>query len=236
MVTPSALLDELYRTDTSKVAADTASIVARMALAALLLRLSQNHDRATAQTTQATHDEVRVRERLHALQEHERTRAAREALRYTRPPVTIAPLLPGGGRGDGALSDVPVGLDVGMVRLASCAGAALAHKVAGVAPTQAVKEIGAKAAKGAEVAAAAAEKPGVFARSFGEGRTLKTMLGLGAVASAGYIANKAMNKANKYMSEEAAPADWGNATHGAPSLSFGVNQYGYATRDAPIQG
>lgn len=218
---------ELYDNEHVKTAgADTASIALRLALAALLLK-------SQGRTPRETYQRVRDREQRNEEVERQRVAPAQNALRYTRPPVTVAPVLPGGGYGDGTLTNIPVGLDVGMVRLASDAGRSLATKIAGVAPTEAIKALGKQVGDAAQHAVA---KPGFWGKSFGPGKTGKTLLGLGAVAAAGYAGNKALNKAQHFMSEEATPADWGNRSYGAPSLSFGVNQYGYAQPGTPFAG
>lgn len=217
---------ELYGNGHVKAAgADTASIALRLALAALLLK-------SQGRTPRETYQRVRDREQRNEEVERQRVAPAQNALRYTRPPVTVAPVLPGGGYGDGTLTNIPVGLDVGMVRLASDAGRSLATKIAGVAPTEAIKSLG----KQVGAALPKVEPLTVWGKSFGKGRTGKTLLGLGAVAAGGYAANKALNKAQHFMSEEATPADWGNRSYGAPSLSFGVNQYGYAQPGTPFAG
>lgn len=223
-MTPSPALDLVgaYGTVMQKTAGDTASLALRMALA---LMLQERGRRGVYQ------EYGKARERQQLAEEHSRTEMAptNAALRYTRPPILIAPMLPAetmdgsGALGTGTIANVPVGLDAGMVRLAHVVGAGLARKVAGVAP-------------GAAVAQAVKEAPGFWGKSFGKGKALTTILGVGAVGAAAYGANKLVNKTNQIMSREAAPADWSNRNSGGPQLSYGTNQYGYAQPGTPFTG
>ena len=68
------------------------------------------------------------------------------------------------------------------------------------------------------------------------GRALRTVGGLAATGALAYGASKLLGKGLQVMSEENQPADWGSTSAGAPRLSFGVNQYGYAQPGSPFVG
>ena len=119
-----------------------------------------------------------------------------QELRYTRPPIVIPAMMPGPANmgDDVSMSGPPVGMDAGMVRLAS-AGQRIGQKLAGVAGTVA---------------------------------------GVGALLGSAYLADKALKKGLKYMSEEEGPTDWSGARYGKPQLPYGVNEYGQAQMGTPF--
>lgn len=86
-----------------------------------------------ARTAEAHAEEARQMNLRFQMIEHERLRQAREAAQYSRPPVVIPAPVQGQYRWDG--NSVPVGLDMGMVRLAAAQDVAeLMAKEAVVAP------------------------------------------------------------------------------------------------------
>jgi len=145
-----------------------------------------------------------------------------------------------------ANSDLPVGWDEGMVRLASIARAAgrdIAKLAAGVMPAPVVKPPMpmAKPVTPAPAAAAPAKSLTSTALSAGNG-AMNTMFGphwkgkalaLGAVAGGGYLGLKGLNKGLGVMSREAGPQSWGSPE---TQLPMGVNQYGNPQLGSPLMG
>lgn len=204
-----------YRTEHVKTAAaaDTASIALRMALAMLIAERS----RARTGEAQEHYDASQQRRGREDNRSRQEMQQSNQAARYARPPVLMAAALPEGGYGDG-LVGVPLGLDQGMVRIASAIGAGFAEKIAlAGTPVPAPKS-----------------PPGFLSRSFGKGRLAGTLAGTAAVVGAGALANKAAKKTSQFMSEEGPTPDWGNRRHGGPQLSYDVNEYGYAQKGTPF--
>lgn len=192
--------------------------------------------------------------RYEAIREHElaRMQPATDNLRHTRAPM----MLPAG-------SDVPVGFDEGMVRLAFVAALAggdmakeggigdfvTAAKTMGAKALPALQSAGQKAMgalKSVGAAASATEAPSAAGdlisrgkKFLGGGLGLKTNLALaGGTLAAATLASKGLSAGTRAMNSEApGPAVYGM---GHPSrnvgyqLPFGVNQYGVPQTGTPL--
>lgn len=147
-------------------------------------------------------------------------------------------------------SDVPVGWDEGMVRLASIArragrnmakigalGAPMPAPVAkpvvkpAVAPV-AKAPVSAPAKPGGMVSGALSAGNSAMNTMFGSSWKGKA-LALGAVAGGGYLGLKGLNKGLGWASREAPPQSWGSSE---TQLPMGVNQYGVPQSGTPLMG
>lgn len=184
---PNKLLMDEYGTRGiyyEKVAGQEASLAFRLAAmvaGGMLLRRMSN-----------TMDEQERQDRLRLMMSSAdpRIHAVSQELRYTRPPIVIPAMMPGSTE----MSGPPVGMDAGMVRLASAAS-----------------NIGKKTA----------------------GMLAKGLLAGGLVGGV-LLADKAQQKALKYLSQEADPYDWSQARYGRPQLAYGVNEYGQTQMGTPF--
>lgn len=159
---------------------------------------------------------------------------ANEGLRHTTPAFIIPPGY-----------DVPVGLDQGMVRMASALGADLA-KEAGIGgmlsgltknlqgASQAVKGwVGGLKMPATPNPVSAAQTGSKMMGGLGLG--MKGNLALGGLAVAGlYGGSKAINAGANYLQKEpSGPATYGAGRFGA-QLPYGVNQYGQPQVGTPL--
>lgn len=223
---PNRELMRLYGTEDVflEKQAGMAPLLARMGWGAARFEMGK-HDVAHAQEQKAQAEELNQIAR-----ELEPINQASEGLRHTRAPVFVAPDMPRrGGRGMG-LEDVPVGMDEGMVRLASIAieaGQTLA-KQAGVGEMlmNFGKSLGpAAAASGA--AGAAGAGGGLMARlgkDLGGGKWKWKLPALAGGAAATFGAVKGLKAGLNWLGKEPTPYSY---NQGGPQLAYGVNQYGY---------
>ena len=150
------------------------------------------------------------------LLEQRRLAPAVENLQHTRAPMFV-----------NAESDLPVGWDEGMVRLAS-----IAH---GVGSDMAKLAIGIPAAApkaAAPIAAAAAKPAGSLMQGLLGNHWKAKALGYGALLGGGYMALKGTNSTLGAMSRPAPPQNWGAGNQ----IPMGVNQYGYPQGGTPLMG
>lgn len=236
MNTPVPELMKQYGTEDvflSKTA-DAVPLLARLGASILNYKLVANNDEKARE--QRLEDELRYE----AVREHElaKMRPATENLRHTHAPM----FLPAG-------SDVPVGYDEGMVRLASIAtgvGADMAKEAglgdfANFAKTMVAKVPGAlKGLVNTTTSPTGAASTGLIGgakRALTGGLGLKTNLALGAAAVGGtMLASKAMGATGRAMSrEQEGPPVYGGAVRGVGyQLPFGVNQYGQPQVGSPL--
>lgn len=188
-----------------------------------------------------------LEEQAHALNqrfaaiEHARMRPVQDGVRYARPPIVIPAPVPGWRRWDG--DDVPVGLDVGMVRLASVAEA-VGREMAkeGGLMSQAAGWVTKKLPSLAGAAQKAAPQVGkvdswLDRAGIGSVQGLKrTALGLGAGAAALYGGSKLLGGAKKVMSHEPEQNKrYGVQDYGGSRTAYGINQFGYPDLTAPYR-
>lgn len=130
----------------------------------------------------------------------------------------------------------------GQVQQAPAPAAAPGHPATESAPVAAGSSTAAQAAPQQATAGAPPKDKGFDLGGFIDksvgtpGRALRTVGGLAATGALAYGASKLLGKGLQVMSEENQPADWGSTSAGAPRLSFGVNQYGYAQPGSPFVG
>jgi hypothetical protein len=250
MNTPNPTLMQHYGTEDVFLAktADALPLLARLGMGILNFELASSSKKKDEE--QKFEDALRYE----AVREHEaaKMQQANEGLRHTHAPMLLQ-----------AGSDVPVGWDEGMVRLASVAALAGADmaKEAGIGDfVTAAKTMGAKAlpalkgfgqkalgtlkSVGAATAPAAGAAPAAGdlitrgKKLLGGGLGLKTNLLLaGGTLGAGVLASKGISAGTRAMSREAP----GPAVYGAPArggigyqIPYGVNQYGQPQVGTPL--
>jgi hypothetical protein len=172
---------------------------------------------------------------------------ALENLRHTRAPMFV----PAG-------SDLPVGWDEGMVRLASIAhgcGSDMAKlalgqpptpqsTMPGIGPQKTVNQGPAPATPVAKTvsmpgaAPAAAKSPGLMRSAFNAATSPlgRKALGWGAVLGGGYLALKGVNAGLNTMSRPAPTQTYGGGGFGGYQVPMGVNQYGYPQAGTSLVG
>lgn len=184
-------------------------LVAR--LSAALLSASYGHGVVKSQAEQR--NEADLLNQAAEEVEKARLRPATSALQHTRSPAFI-----GNGFIDPSL--VPVGMDEGMVRLASIAdasGRALV-KVSGIGYTGMMAGAGKLLEKGVQ------KLPGLGG--------MKGSLALGAgVLGAGYAGTKLVKGGLKALGREGGPKNYGAGNYQVP---FGVNEYGHPQSGTPL--
>jgi hypothetical protein len=209
-MTPNVDLAHRYGTEhlLEEKTAGELPLVAR--LSAALLAAGTGHAVVKSQAEQRSEAELLnlAAEEL----ERGRLRPATSALQHTRSPAFI-------GKGFIDPSLVPVGMDEGMVRLASMAdrsGRALT-KIGGIG-TALAAGAGKLLEKGVQ------KVPGLGG--------MKGSLALGAgVLGAGYVGTKAVRGGMKAFGNEGAPKNYGAGNYQVP---FGVNEYGHPQLGTPL--
>lgn len=131
-----------------------------------------------------------------------------------------------------ASSDLPVGWDEGMVRLASIASGA-GQLLAKAGPTLASAGNAVASKLQSSLAPSAAKGPGMMEGLLGNHWKAKA-LGYGALAGGGYMALKGENKALGWMNRPGPE----QKTWGSPEtqLPMGVNSYGQPQLGTPLMG
>lgn len=236
MNAPNAELMRRYGTESDFLEKEAGlSPFARRMLAALVMsRLSQAAGRELDDTQQQA---MAMNDAFQRLQ-MQKLNPSIQGVRYSSPPLFAE-----GGAFGGVPYPVPLGMDAGMVRVASAVGAELARldKEAGImgslagavaaGPKPLAKGLfglgNALKAPVRGAAAALSSAPGQkalgAAKTFGRGALTAGALGLGAAGLGAYALAK---PTLGYLSKEQQPANWGHSDYGAPQLAYGVNSYG----------
>lgn len=213
-MSPNPHLMKIYGTEDcylEKQAEGTAPLAMRMAAAMLAKRMAERQQyemavaaaRRMAENTEEREEDVRL------------VRATvSNPLRHTRAPLLVAPMIPSGSLngpaneyGMGAFPGLPVGMDEGMVRMASAIGSDMASQ----------EDETTKVAFGTPAAI--------------------TGLALGLTGVGDKVLSpfrKGWNKVFGTLGHEHKPTDWGHTSYGAPKPAFGINEYGYAQRGTPF--
>lgn len=217
MSTPDATLLSAYGNEDVYQAklAGAPSVLGRIAMGLLMSRkMRQDSEEFRLQRQQAHLMNLQLR-----AMELERINGNVQNLRYTRAPVMVAPYMPSAGVNQGPMmadsigygSDIPVGLDAGMVRLASIA-----------------KEAGAALAKHAGISRAV----GTVTRPLVAKLPTSVQVGAGAAAlGAGYLGMKAIDKLGPAMAVE---PELANFNQGGFQVPYGTNQYGHPQLGTPF--
>ena len=230
----------------------------RLALAILAMKGAQHYQNSLEDSqaeAAAMNNRIRALEQLRMMQ-------VSMPLRYTRPPMILGPRIGVGHGGSdpvvegGDTMGIPLGMDQGMVRTASAIGRDLAQgslmKMAGIGTG--TIGMGAKTVAGVARASAApvekvvtqgvskiapnvtseVTKPGLWNRSMsgGKWKTTVPVLAGGAALAGGTMLGA--HQVGKVMSRENKPADWGGTQSGAPTLAYGVNQWGTPSVRSPF--
>jgi len=227
---------------TEKTANPTKGLLILRALAGganlLAAESSLSRDRELEEQAQALNQRF-------AFIEHARMRAVQDGARYTRPPIVIPAPVPGWRRWDG--EDVPVGLDMGMVRLAACAesvgremakeGGLMSQAAGWVAKklpslTNQAKQVASNAASSTGSTGSWLDRAGIGSLK----GVKRTALGLGAGAAALYGGSKLLGGAQKVMNHEPEQnRRYGAQDYGGSRAAYGINQFGYPDLTAPYR-